>query len=171
VVKLSRKWKDRASVARGLDAEQCEREMNKIARSGLLTPEALVESARDKDSALHDGFTWDDTEAAKAWRIEEAKAIIRAIVYVEETENGPREVRCFVNVRDQNDEGENERSGRYVPIGLAMSNAEMRHYVLQVALRDAHAYAEKYRDFEELARIVRAIDTTVKQYEQEHAPA
>jgi hypothetical protein len=171
VVKLSRKWKDRASTVKGLDAERCERELNKIAKSGLLTPEAIVEMARDEDSPLHDGFTWDDSEAAKAWRIEEAKQIIRALVYVEETEHGPREVRCFVNVRDENDEGELERKGRYVPVGLAMSDPKYREYVLSIALRDAHSYAEKYRDFEELARIVKAIDTTVKQYEREHATA
>ena len=46
-------------------------ELERIARSapdGVLTPSAVVESARDEGSPLHDKFEWDDGVAAEAWR-------------------------------------------------------------------------------------------------------
>lgn len=46
---------------------------------GVLTPDAVVEDARDESSPLHDQFEWDDSEAAKQWRLEQARALIRSV--------------------------------------------------------------------------------------------
>ena len=60
MVKLSRKRKERAVNVKRLDAEACKREIARLARKGTCTPEAVVESARDADSAMHDYFEWDN---------------------------------------------------------------------------------------------------------------
>lgn len=166
MVKKYVKWKDKAVGVKKLDPEGCERELTLLARAGTMTPERVVAAARSADSALHDGFTWDDTEAANKCRIEEAKLILRAIVVVEERDGMEVEVRAFCNVREKDDEGGYEDKGIYVPTHKAMSDADYREYVLRQALRDAEAYANRYRAFEELARIIKAIDTTVRQYER-----
>lgn len=45
-------------------------------RGGKVRPAHVVEAARSKTSPLHRYFTWDDTEAAKKWRIEQARQLI-----------------------------------------------------------------------------------------------
>lgn len=49
-----------------------------LARRGRLDPERVVEAARNPKSALHACFEWDDSAAAHAWRIAQARALIRS---------------------------------------------------------------------------------------------
>lgn len=49
------------------------------ANGGLLTPEAVVEDARDKKSPLHGQFTWDTKRAAYERWIDQARALIRTV--------------------------------------------------------------------------------------------
>ncbi len=48
---------------------------------GRLRPSAVVEAARPSDSPLHDLFEWDDRVAASAFRLEQARGIIRTVEY------------------------------------------------------------------------------------------
>ena len=48
-------------------------------RTGELQSHTVVQAAENPDSSLHGYFTWDDTEAARKWRFEEARTIIRAV--------------------------------------------------------------------------------------------
>lgn len=50
--------------------------------SGDLTPEAVVEAAKDPKSALHAAFEWDDSKAALQHRLTTAGLLIRSIVVV-----------------------------------------------------------------------------------------
>lgn len=51
-------------------------EIEVIRATGALTPERVVDFARNPNTALHDRFTWDDTEAAQRWRLREARDVI-----------------------------------------------------------------------------------------------
>lgn len=65
---------------------------------GQITPDVLLETARSEDSSLHNKFTWDDSEAAEKWRLEEARYLIksfRLVVTIEE-----REIKVPMYVRD-----------------------------------------------------------------------
>lgn len=53
---------------------------------GVLTPNAVIEDARDESSPLHAHFEWDDSEAAKQWRLEQARALIRSVKVEIQTE-------------------------------------------------------------------------------------
>ena len=86
--------------------EQAIGELNALAgRTGKLTPEQVVEAAKNPKSPLHDCFTWDNNAAAEKWRIEEARELIRSVrieVTVEE-----RTIRTVAYVRDpEKDAGE-----------------------------------------------------------------
>jgi hypothetical protein len=48
-------------------------------REGRLEPAAVVEAARDPASPLHSHFTWDDSEAARKRRLDEARTLIRSV--------------------------------------------------------------------------------------------
>ena len=48
-------------------------------RQGRLTPEQVIEAARDESSALHACFEWDNDAAADKWRIEQARELITRV--------------------------------------------------------------------------------------------
>ena len=52
-----------------------------------LTAKNLVDVSRDEDAPLHDYFEWDDAVAAEAFREEQGRYLIRAIVRIEESDN------------------------------------------------------------------------------------
>lgn len=54
---------------------------------GVLTPDDVVEAARDPASPLHERFEWDDSKAAHAHRIYQARKVIASVrVIVRESE-------------------------------------------------------------------------------------
>ncbi len=67
---------------------------------GRLTPMLVVEDAEDPGSPLHDQFEWDDTVAAKAWREEQARTLIRSVHLVITTET--KILQTVAYVRDPN---------------------------------------------------------------------
>lgn len=62
--------------------------LSRLERDGRLTANDVVEAARDPRSPLHEHFEWDDDAAAEAWRIEQARRLIRTVrlVVITETE-------------------------------------------------------------------------------------
>lgn len=66
---------------------------------GQLSPEAVVESAADPASPLHPYFLWDDKAAGHAYRIEQARQLIRS-VRVEITVHS-RTINAVAYVHDQ----------------------------------------------------------------------
>ena len=158
MAKIAYKWKNAARSVQGLDAEVFGSEIAGLARTGSATPDALVDAAWPKDSPLHEAFTWDNSLAAEKWRLEEARCIIRALVTVEIIDGSEQEIRAFVSV--QPDEAE---SRIYHPIKAALSDKRYYQQVLDNGLRDAGAYADKYRSIRELSKIVGTIDRVLDQ--------
>jgi uncharacterized protein YfkK (UPF0435 family) len=56
-----------------------ELEIIRAKNGGILSPEKVVEYARDKKTALHEQFTWDDSTAGELYRIQQAAGLIRRI--------------------------------------------------------------------------------------------
>ena len=46
---------------------------------GHISPQIVIDAARDPDSPLHPYFTWDDVEAAEKQRLHEARTLIRSV--------------------------------------------------------------------------------------------
>ena len=79
-----------------------------------LRPKDVVAAAEDPDSAMHDHFEWDDSEAAEKYRLDQARYIMRSItitysapeyyppevIDLDETEDGAEEITApmFSNV-------------------------------------------------------------------------
>jgi hypothetical protein len=49
---------------------------------GHVTPEGVVNAARDPASPLHDKFEWDDGVAAEQYRKEQARSLIRKLTFI-----------------------------------------------------------------------------------------
>ena len=124
-------------------------------REGL-HPESVVAAAR-KDKVLRPYFTWDDTDAANRWRVDQARNLIRSIVVVQEVPGNtePVTVRAFYAVDAPTAPGAD--SGQvYVPLSEAMT--DYRDEVLSRALDEAKAWRRRYRDLAALAPVFDAID-------------
>lgn len=154
----SYKLKGAARAARGLDAEVVGTTMERIAsRDGELTPHALVEEASPKKHPLHGYFLWDDAAAGRAFRIEQASYLIRAVIRIED--DSPREIRAFVSIDTQDEESSSRAI--YQPIQVVMADPEMRDAVLRRALMELDSWRRKYRDLEELVDVVRAAEAAM----------
>jgi hypothetical protein len=54
-------------------------ELKKLEQKGKLSPLDVIDAAKNPKSPLHQYFEWDDTEAARKYRIEQARELIRTI--------------------------------------------------------------------------------------------
>ena len=126
-----------------------------------ITPARVLEVSRSEDALLHPCFEWDDTKAAEAHRLNQARLLIGNLirVTVKESEDEdisiePQRIRAFVNVSN---EAHAER-GRFKPIITALSEGGSRRMVLENARRDALLFREKYARMEEFSEVLKAID-------------
>jgi len=119
---------------------------------GILRPQSVVEAARDEGSPMHDQFTWDDTEAAEAYRIEQARNLIRVYVTVLHEEKPP--IRTYVSISTERRAG-----GGYYHVRDVMGDAERRDQLLRDALLQLQALRRKYAELTELAEIFHALET------------
>lgn len=111
------------------------------ANEGHLKPEAVVTAAKNRRHPLHKHFEWDDQKAAQAYRLGQARHIIRAIAIEdpEDMEDKP----AFVSVSD--------KGGRsYRSLGEIQSSARLQKLVLESAREDLKNFKRRYRRFEDL---------------------
>lgn len=122
------------------------------ANGGQITPHALLDFASDPTSALHDLFTWDDTEAAQKYRELQATRYLRAIVkLIPRGENeAPMRVRAYVADAD----GQHT----YRPVVEVMSTEAGRAALLSRAMRELQAFRAKYAELQELAQVFAALE-------------
>lgn len=123
------------------------------ANCGILRPADVVEDARDPESRLHREFTWDDTAAAIAHRLWQARELILS-VYVTIAPGDPKTLtRAYVSLRaDRRQEG-----GGYRAIVDVLSDDGRRTALLAEAKADMAHFVRKYKTFSELAPVVKAM--------------
>jgi hypothetical protein len=119
---------------------------------GVLQPAVVVEQARNPASALHDAFIWDDTEAARKYRLEQARQLIRVTVEIISDGKQDRTVTAFVAVRQERYE-----EGGYRHLPSLMKSQEGRQSVLDTALWELRAFEAKYAGLAELAEVFAAV--------------
>lgn len=113
---------------------------------GELTPHAVLEAARAKKHPLHPHFEWDDALAAEAFRLDQARSIIRVVRVVDrEAEDGTR--RAFVSVATKD-------GTAYRPIGDVQKSADLQLALMRQADRDLEAWERRYRELTDICNIV-----------------
>lgn len=127
------------------------------ANQGQLTPEATVEAAKNRKHPLHRHFEWDDSKAASAYRLSQARMIIRsvAIEVDEEGEAAP----AFHSISDKG--GRSYRSHEDV-----LSSARLQKLVVEQAKKDLIAFRQRYKRLAELFEP--AISSTIDRLEAEN---
>lgn len=145
------KW-NRHGVA-GVNAQAAGEELERIRvnNNGRLEPQDVVVAARSEDNPLHPAFEWNDALAAEAYRVDQARYVIRSIEVVIEPEKAPKPVRAFVSVVRGEDRS-------YTSVSHAMSDPILRQQVLSAAMKEMEAWRDRYAELVELADVFAAID-------------
>lgn len=114
---------------------------------GHITPEAIVESAKDRKGVLHRHFEWDDSVAAKKYRLDQARSIVQSIHVEADTESGYS--RAFLSIREKD-------GTAYRTITEVLQSADLQSKVLAAAERDLLAFESRYRSLEDVCNLIRA---------------
>lgn len=97
-------------------------------QKGKLTPALVLDEARDPNHPLHHRFQWDDSKAAEAYRLQQARDLIRSVrvTYREATEKEQsRAVRGFVAPRSP------DKPNEYIPVEEALADPLTRKLLLK----------------------------------------
>lgn len=118
--------------------------------NGILRPADVVNEARNPENILHRAFEWDDTVAAEAYRLEQAKELIRVQVVV--IGDNPEPVRAFVNLgcyRGTDD-------GGYRLTARVLNDSELLAELMKDAAMELVTFERKYSRITELSGVFKA---------------
>lgn len=124
---------------------------------GLITPEQLVEKAKDPNTHCHSWFTWDDSDAAAKYRLIEARGLLRVLVTVLPERDAP--VRAFVSLV----EDRKLPHGGYRPVDVVMATPEQRKELVRTAYIEFRALQRRWKDLNELSGVFEALEGVEKQ--------
>lgn len=135
------KWKHSRFKA---DANKVALELEALGEE--VTPEAIVIRAQDDSSELHKCFTWDDTEAAQKWRIQEARHIMCELVYVpKKDDSDAAPIRLYYKT---------DNLTPYKSTRLILRNDNEYESLMKRAISELNAFKTKYNSLVELNDIV-----------------
>ncbi len=117
-------------------------------RDGILHPATVIAEARNKRNPLHAQFTWDDTKAAEAHRMNEARNLIRVAVKVIPAISN-QAVREYVSISTMRRMG----TGSYLATVDVVADDERRAQALADAIKTLTQLERRFGYLEELAPI------------------
>lgn len=117
-------------------------------RDGTVTPEAVLDDARDPASPLHTFFEWDDTKAADLHRLATARTLVRSVVYRVKVLEGDAATFQPMLVRLR---PEPAAKPAYVSFPRIAASPDLREQMLENARRDLVGWVRRYRTLEALA--------------------
>jgi len=120
---------------------------------GRITPEMVVEAARDPNSPLHTAFTWDDAQAAHEHRLAQARVLLRRVRV--EIETGARLIRVPYFTRDP--EAAPREQG-YLTLPRLRTQEDVARAALVAAFARAARALQDARDLAEALGIGEEID-------------
>lgn len=155
IVQSRAKWLDEfKGLYKGVDAQTVADEIMSIGEA--VSPQEIVEKARDEATELHKCFEWDDEIAAEKYRVYEARQLTRHLVIEEpEPQDGEQEkppVRFFLQT--VNGTG-------YKPTETIYRNRDEYRDLLDTAKAELKAFQRKYSRLKELDGVFEAIDKAI----------
>lgn len=140
-----------------MDKLQKELETIRKRGGGILKAEDVVSFAQNPKTALHSKFTWDDTEAAKQYRLWQAREVIRVCVTVRSESKDA--IRTYVSIAEDRYSG-----GGYRHIEDVLSNYDLHTQMLRDVLSEFRRVQMKHNRYTELQPIYDAIDEVDKRF-------
>lgn len=123
---------------------------------GLLRPQDVVDAARPEDSPLHGAFCWDDTEAARLYRLEQAQRLIRSFRIVHEDGDDKFDTPVFVNLSTDRTEG--KANNPYRLVEKVAKDPDLMVIAENDAMDQLRGLKSRYGHLKRLGKIWAAID-------------
>lgn len=155
------RWRPGVGRIYDADAQKVANEIGEIGEN--VTPEQIVEKGKDESTELHKCFEWDDTEAAKQYRIVQARDIVRHLYIVrvepEETDEEPlpAEIPVVKAYKFRYFSHLNSEPGYSQTIHIVKDEDRYKE-LLEQAKRELKTFRQKYACLKELANIIEMID-------------
>lgn len=113
-----------------------------------ITPQEMIEKARNERSELHKCFEWNDTVAAEKYRLQQARVVLSMLVFKPKTEE-EQLVRIFSLTTEKS---------TYQPTKQFLVQSDEYQDLLKRALAELETFKKKYRTINELEGLFEAID-------------
>ena len=133
---------------KGLYKADAEKVFNEITSIGEeVTPQEVVDYARDKDTELHKCFEWKDRVAAEKYRLHQARAVMQNIITVvaykgdDDTDKSVT-VRAIVST--------NKYETKYETVTRAIENPESFARIQTSMLKDIQIFKQRYEKYASL---------------------
>lgn len=137
-------WKEgMGSFYNGVKAEDIVYELNKISTESI-TPEQVLNAARDKKSIMHQFFEWNDTVAAEKYRKMQAQQLILKIAYVKD-EKDTQQKRYYHNI--------SYSTGEYHPVEYVFQHEDAYSMLKKRAIDYLRNAEKKFAEIEELQSV------------------
>ena len=135
-------WKIEKYKANATDA------YTEISKLSEITPQNVVDLARNEDSVLHSDFEWNDSVAGEKYRKIQAAEMIRMFVFTPAKEkNEP--TRVFEISTQKN---------VYKPTKMIVKNEDEYQALLKAALMELDNFKRKYHRLTELEKVFEAME-------------
>ena len=122
--------------------------LDEIGRDVEITPEQVLEKARDEQSELHKCFEWNDSIAAEKYRLQQARQLIQFLVVVPKQDSKPP-IRHFQITSQRN---------VYMPTTHFATQHDEYQKLLQRAYAELRSFQNRYKSLSELERVFEEID-------------
>lgn len=132
------------------DAQKCYDECQTLKE---VTPEQVLEKAKNKRTELHKCFEWDDTVAGEKYRLIQARDVIRHFVIVHKTsDDEEKKVRQYQITTKKN---------TYEPTRVFLQKPDEYTALLERAKAELEAFKQRYEMLAELEEIFAEIDRLI----------
>lgn len=122
--------------------------------------EAVVTAAAKPRSPLHSYFEWDDIQAARQYRLDQARHLIRAVIIVQrDGDRAERVARAFEWVHME-DSSSSPRV--FVTQAQVQASADLYAQVIASLRKDLESYRERLAEFEAAPQLLAAIDVVIE---------
>lgn len=171
---MAYQWKQGSSHC-ALNAQVVGEELERIRafHDGELYTADVVESAKDKKSPIHDGFTWDNSVAGHNWRLHEARQMIRLIYTVSPNSNPVPEYinvqKTVVEVAGSDEESETSRAQYYQSRRVLPDSPDEYQSALRAAQGRLESARKELGDLHSIARKPKQIHIEKAQQRVEQA--
>ena len=122
-----------------------------ISRLPEITPEAVLELARNKKSEIHNDFEWNDGVAAEKYRLIQARKMIQMFVVESEKAEQPK-VRALSITTNKS---------VYQPTRLFLKQDDEYAALLKRALAELEAFKQKFSVLSELESVFEEIEKVI----------
>ena len=128
-----------------VSAEDCYKEFQKLDE---LTPQKVVDLARDENNNLHNDFEWDNDIAGEKYRLIQAREMIQLLAF-EPKESNHEPTRVYQISTEKT---------VYKPVEVIFKNDDEYQALLKRAYAELQAIRKRYSSIVELEQVFNAID-------------